>query len=1065
MRIVGRNFRVGRAFAVLGAAAFAIACLPSLAFKPDYESHGHTMIARGVLGSGYSFGSLAAPLAVDRFRYRLSTSSVDRFPTKDAIDHIVLGVQSRDQTRLGDDDDCSGGDYVYYGLANQPNVGVVSLSASDQSAFLPKFCISKDLADGNGHFDNDNFLGSMNSMSLHVNLAIQLLRERYQLSTYHEAERHRKRVAARIMVGKALHTLQDFYAHSNWAHGADTEAIFLPLTDFLVDRASFTEAVRSLLAEPRATKEPFGQTAAGGGSRVGQGCAPRERDLFLGVSGVNSVRSWNNNDGNFELRASAPNQVTTGYWWTLTTLAQAGVDTFAAASDRIDDARCDHGVSDGLWVSSGLAKDMPGWPLDPKPNGRVTGIAGPAESDYSEAGLFTTWPVSATDSISRAAADATDLHKRASYQAARHTRVFFETVVSLVNQRAASVEEADDILAAFFGGTPIRIENAWVVDRSGTMADTLPALKTAIDSFLRGDGRYVLVDFAGGDSPTAPPDIRVTVGNDAVIRARLNAMEARGGGGCNAPVWSAIAKAVEAAYRDTVVTVMTDASASDAGLELYVTNDAQAKAIKIVKLISGSCSPLDPSYEAGSQKTGGSLALVEHDQDSVSAALVSSNATNSTPRVVHTEAAALTGSKLVTFPIETGAMLMTIVANGSLGTVTVTQPSGAPLATGAGVTASQILNGWVYAVTNPQQGNWTVNFTGNGDYSLSAYVDAPIDFDVVEQNSVVHVGRAGHEYRPSLSQSAQSGRVWLKTHIAGAQGPVVVDLLRLDGSVVSTFPLTKMTTDYFEGEVTLPTEAHRFRVRGFAADGTAFARIHGQGSVAPPVARPGRVVASMGAAGTWRAGTVNAFAINLKNLGGDDTVSFAPGTLPSGATLTCSPSSMAIPGSEQVNVLCSIFLPEAPDRADFSVVVSSTTAVPAASQTVTVPLTPLKLPLSCALDIDGDNRIDPAIDGLLLTRYLLGFRGDALTANLTIPGPRKTANLLSTFFGNAAQFDVIGRASPAPTAMVDGLIMTRLMLGYTDESLLTGINVPVGAQYTTATGIKDYVISRCAGGF
>ena len=156
---------------------------------------------------------------------------------------------------------------------------------------------------------------------------------------------------------------------------------------------------------------------------------------------------------------------------------------------------------------------------------------------------------------------------------------------------------------------------------------------------------------------------------------------------------------------------------------------------------------------------------------------------------------------------------------------------------------------------------------------------------------------------------------------------------------------------------------------------------------------------------------------------------------------------------------------EAPDRADFSVVVSSTTAVPAASQTVTVPLTPLKLPLSCALDIDGDNRVDPAIDGLLLTRYLLGFRGDALTANLTIPGPRKTASLLSTFFGNAAQFDVVGRASPAPTATVDGLIMTRLMLGYPDESLLTGINVPVGAQYTTAAGIKDYVISRCAGGF
>ena len=206
-------------------------------------------------------------------------------------------------------------------------------------------------------------------------------------------------------------------------------------------------------------------------------------------------------------------------------------------------------------------------------------------------------------------------------------------------------------------------------------------------------------------------------------------------------------------------------------------------------------------------------------------------------------------------------------------------------------------------------------------------------------------------------------------------------------------------------------------------------------------------------------------ASNNTELSAPRTIMFvSPGTLPTGATLTCNPSSIAVPGSEQVNVLCSINLPEAPDRADFSVVVTSTTAVPATSQTVTIPLAPLKLPLSCALDIDGDNRVDPAVDGVLLTRYLLGFRGAALTAGLTIPGPRKTDTLLSAFFGNAAQFDLVGRASPAPTATVDGLIMTRLMLGYDDISLLTGINIPSGAQYTTAAGIKDYVISRCAGG-
>lgn len=133
------------------------------------------------------------------------------------------------------------------------------------------------------------------------------------------------------------------------------------------------------------------------------------------------------------------------------------------------------------------------------------------------------------------------------------------------------------------------------------------------------------------------------------------------------------------------------------------------------------------------------------------------------------------------------------------------------------------------------------------------------------------------------------------------------------------------------------------------------------------------MIATLGVAGTGRAGTVNAFAINLKNLGGDDTVRFSAGVLPTGATLVCNPANISIAGSQQVNVLCLIALPEAPDRTDFSVVATSDTVVPALSQTVTVPLKPLKLPLSCALDVDGDSRVDTAIDGVLLTRYLLGF--------------------------------------------------------------------------------------------
>ncbi len=542
-------------------------------------------------------------------------------------------------------------------------------------------------------------------------------------------------------------------------------------------------------------------------------------------------------------------------------------------------------------------------------------------------------------------------------------------------------------------------------------------------------------------------------------------MEAKGGEGCLSPIFTVIDAALDLVKSGGVVTAFSDASASDYGRRDAVVARAQSKRTRPQYVVTGSCSPLDPVYEQAANATGGSVIVLEHDADSISASLAIAEASTEAPRTVHTETGTVNTTRSVAFPTETGVNKLTIFANGVLDSVKVTQPSGAPLAAGAGVTISPVLNGYIFVIANPPQGIWQVVFTGAGSYTLSAYVNGAIDFDSIEHNSLLQVGRPGHELRAKLGQTGQTGRVWIKTHVAGARAPLTLDLIRLDGAVISSFPLGKISQDRFEGAVTLPTEAHRFRVRGFAADNTAFARIHGQGNVAPPVAVPGAVVASLATSPTWRAGTVNAFAINLKNLGGDDTVTLAGGIAPSGASVSCSPSSISVPGSQQVNVLCSTYLPEVLNRADFSVTVTSAIANSTNAQVVTIPLRPLKLPLSCALDIDGDNRIDPLIDGMLLTRYLLGFRGNALIDGLTITGPRKTANLLDTFFGSAAQFDVVGRATPSPTAMVDGLLMTRLMLGLDDAALLTGISLPANAQYRTASAIKDYVISRCAGGF
>ena len=65
--------------------------------------------------------------------------------------------------------------------------------------------------------------------------------------------------------------------------------------------------------------------------------------------------------------------------------------------------------------------------------------------------------------------------------------------------------------------------------------------------------------------------------------------------------------------------------------------------------------------------------------------------------------------------------------------------------------------------------------------------------------------------------------------------------------------------------------------------------------------------------------------------------------------------------------------------------------------------------------------------------------------------------LESFLSGALAEFDLLGRTTPAPTPTQDGLILTRIMLGVPDTALLTGIGLPAGAQFNSASLIRGNV--------
>jgi len=119
---------------------------------------------------------------------------------------------------------------------------------------------------------------------------------------------------------------------------------------------------------------------------------------------------------------------------------------------------------------------------------------------------------------------------------------------------------------------------------------------------------------------------------------------------------------------------------------------------------------------------------------------------------------------------------------------------------------------------------------------------------------------------------------------------------------------------------------------------------------------------------------------------------------------------------------------------------------------------------ACSLDVDGSGSVQALVDGVLIIRNMLGLTGASLTGSLNFPpsATRTTPAAIATFLAGQ-NYDSDGSSSQQ--ALVDGVILVRLMLNLPDASLLTGVSFPPSATVTTAAAIRAGVNSRCGTSF
>lgn len=118
-------------------------------------------------------------------------------------------------------------------------------------------------------------------------------------------------------------------------------------------------------------------------------------------------------------------------------------------------------------------------------------------------------------------------------------------------------------------------------------------------------------------------------------------------------------------------------------------------------------------------------------------------------------------------------------------------------------------------------------------------------------------------------------------------------------------------------------------------------------------------------------------------------------------------------------------------------------------------------------DVDDDNLIDAATDGILVLRYLLGIRGTALVAGAVgIGAARITGDQVTAYFGAVDRahpncpLDIVGSPTGA-SATLDGMVLLRAMLGITGDAVTAGINFPPGTARATWTAIRNHLVDNC----
>nr|OQO15811.1 hypothetical protein B0A51_16955 [Rachicladosporium sp. CCFEE 5018] len=386
---------------------------------------------------------------------------------------------------------------------------------------------------------------------------------------------------------------------------------------------------------------------------------------------------------------------------------------------------------------------------------------------------------------------------------------------------------------------------AFAIDTTGSMSSIIEGVRTEALSFVQSKLNTIDEPILYIISQIQDPGTRfATYTSYAAFVAGMSGLVAAGGDDCPELAMTAIIDALTALSEGGILFVYTDAAAKDIESAGIATDLAREKRIQVFMILFPSSCSSSAGFDDIAVASGGqTLLLGSASETGAATSLVGALSDSDTVGIVSitTDASDLTlrqrqaTSEMISVPVDSSITQLVFSLSSLTAGLLITRPNRALINdTDHSITRTDLTGAQFYIISAPETGLWTISFSGPITSGLSLTISAISSLSLTSFDYVDLRGRPGHEgYFPVTTPPVPGSSAMVLAEIDGTFKDATFQYRTLSGELIANISLANgggnaddpVEGSVFYGNVTVPSGNHTIYVVGHDGAGREFQRV------------------------------------------------------------------------------------------------------------------------------------------------------------------------------------------------------------------------------------------------